>query len=119
MDKTSDKYIEAVGRRKTAVARVRITPQAKNTFVINEKELQTYFPIQEMQIIAQEPLKETQDKFKVSAHIMGGGVHSQSEALRHGISRALIIHNLELRKKLKKAGYLKRDPRSKERRKFG
>ena len=114
-----EKYIEAVGRRKTSVARVRLFPNIKNTFVINEKELEVYFPIQEMQIIAKEPLEQTADKFKVSAHIMGGGVHSQSEALRHGISRALIVHNLELRKTLKKAGYLKRDPRSKERRKFG
>ena len=118
-EETKERYIEAVGRRKTAIARVRITPGTKNIFVVNEKELEIYFPIQEMQVIAREPLKETSDKFKISAHIMGGGVHSQSEALRHGVARALIIHNLELRKKLKKAGYLKRDPRSKERRKFG
>ena len=114
-----ERYIEAVGRRKTAVARVRITPSPKNTFVINEKELEAYFPIQEMQVIVKGPLEEVQDKFTISAHISGGGVHSQSEALRHGISRTLIIHNAELRKSLKKAGYLKRDPRSKERRKFG
>ena len=118
-EKGGDRYIEAVGRRKTSVARVRITPSSKNTFVINDKELEIYFPVQEMQIIAKGPLEETSDKFKISAHIIGGGIHSQSEALRHGISRALIIHNIELRKKLKKAGYLKRDPRSKERRKFG
>ena len=122
MDKT-EKYIEAVGRRKTSVARVRITPQkgntAKTTFLINEKELEVYFPIKEMQTIVMEPLAEVKDKFKVTANINGGGIHSQSEALRHGIARALVNHKLELRKTLKKAGYLKRDPRAKERRKFG
>ena len=114
-----ERYIEAVGRRKTSIARVRITPSSRNTFLINEKELEVYFPIEEMQIIANQPLFETTDKFKITAHISGGGTHSQSEALRHGIARALIIHNVDLRKNLKKAGHLKRDPRSKERRKFG
>ena len=120
MDKTSDKYIEAVGRRKTAVARVRITPSAKSSYSINEKELHVYFPVKEMQEIVKQPFGNTaSDKFKVTAHIKGGGIHSQSEALRHGIARALVNYNLEFRKVLKKAGHLKRDPRAKERRKFG
>ena len=123
MDKTNtknnDRYIEAVGRRKTSVARVRITPSTKTTILVNEKELETYFPIKEMQTIAKQSFAEVSDKFKVTAHINGGGIHSQSEALRHGIARALINHKQELRKTLKKAGYLKRDPRAKERRKFG
>ena len=119
MDKTQEKYIEAVGRRKTSVARVRITPSPKTTFLINEKELEVYFPTTEMQMTAKQPLVELVDKFKVTAHINGGGIHSQSEALRHGIARALVEHDINLRKKLKKAGYLKRDPRAKERRKFG
>lgn len=119
MDKTKDRYIETVGRRKTSVARVRITPASKSTFTINEKDLEVYFPIREMQVIVQEPLKQIGDKFTISAHIKGGGVHSQSEALRHGIARAITEFNGELRKTLKKAGYLKRDPRAKERRKFG
>lgn len=119
MDKTSDKYIEAVGRRKTSVARVRITPASKTTFLINEKELENYFPTKEMVIIAKQPLESVDGKFKITAHILGGGIHSQSEALRHGISRALTEYSGELRKTLKKAGYLKRDPRAKERRKFG
>jgi small subunit ribosomal protein S9 len=117
--KTHERYIEAVGRRKTSVARVRLTPSTKVSFVINEKTLEGYFPIKEMQLIAEAPFKETGEKFKVSAHIKGGGAHSQSEALRHGIARALTEHNGELRKTLKKAGHLKRDPRAKERRKFG
>lgn len=121
MEKSSEKYIETVGRRKTAIARVRITPASKNSFEINEKDLETYFPIAEMQNLVKQPLMdgEVKDKFKVTAKIVGGGMHSQSEALRHGIARGLVEHSAELRKTLKKAGYLKRDPRAKERRKFG
>lgn len=119
MEEKSSKYIESVGRRKTSVARVRITPSSKTTFVVNEKELESYFPIKEMQFIVSEPFKDISGKFKVTAKIVGGGMHSQSEALRHGIARALVKHDGELRKDLKKAGYLKRDPRAKERRKFG
>ncbi len=118
-EKNADRYIGAVGRRKTSVARVRITPAAKTTFVVNDKELHEYFPTVEMQLLAKQPFAETTEKFKVTAHIKGGGIHSQSEALRHGIARALVLNNQELRKDLKKAGHLKRDPRSKERRKFG
>lgn len=121
MEKSSEKYIETVGRRKTAIARVRITPASKNTFEINEKDLEGYFPIAEMQNLIKQPLMdgEVKDKFKVTAKIVGGGMHSQAEALRHGIARGLVEHSGELRKSLKKAGYLKRDPRAKERRKFG
>ncbi len=115
----TDRYIEAVGRRKTAVARVRITPASKTTFSINDKDLEVYFPVSEMQTLVKQPFKEVSDKFKVTAHIKGGGAHSQSEAMRHGIARALVENQGELRKTLKKAGYLKRDPRAKERRKFG
>ena len=123
MEKSREKYIEAVGRRKTAIARVRLFPleksTAKTSFLINDKELESYFPTKEMTLIATHPFAELSEKFKVTVHIKGGGIHSQSEALRHGIARALTLHNGELRKSLKKAGYLKRDPRAKERRKFG
>jgi small subunit ribosomal protein S9 len=121
MDKTknTEKYIETVGRRKTSVARVRITPATKTTFLINEKDLESYFPIKELQVLVNQPFAEINDKFKVTAKMNGGGIHSQAEALRHGIARALVESDAELRKGLKKAGYLKRDPRAKERRKFG
>ena len=123
MEKTSEnkkeRYIEAIGRRKTSVARVRITPSTKTVFVINKKDLEAYFPVEEMRTIAKQAFADMSDKFKVTANILGGGIHSQSEALRHGISRALTVYNGELRKTLKKAGFLKRDPRAKERRKFG
>lgn len=118
-EKLFERYIETVGRRKTSIARVRITPSSKSTFLVNNKELEVYFPTKEMQTIVVQPFFNTLEKFKVTAKIVGGGIHSQSEALRHGIARALVDYNLELRKGLKKAGYLKRDPRSKERRKFG
>jgi small subunit ribosomal protein S9 len=115
-------YIEAVGRRKTSVARVRLYPAAKTSFIINEhKDLEKYFPIADHQRIAHDPftVAKIEAKFKVSAHIKGGGVNSQAEALRHAIARALIIYDKELRGREKSAGYLKRDPRAKERRKFG
>ena len=120
MADTKERYIEAVGRRKTSVARVRITPSEKTSITVNDKELHVYFPIDEMQEIAREPFMEKVDgKFVITAHINGGGIHSQSEALRHGIARALVKWNGDLRKPLKKEGMLKRDPRAKERRKFG
>ena len=114
--------INALGRRKTAVARVRILPADKNTYEINGKSVEAYFPVKEMQITATEAMttsKLTTTKFKITAVIKGGGLSAQADALRHGISRALIEYDAELRGRLKKAGLLKRDPRAKERRKFG
>jgi|SRR3989344_8948153 len=116
------RYIEGIGRRKTASARVRITPSAKTSFTINDgKDLATYFPVAELRRIIEEPFAKIipDTAFSVSVRITGGGVRAQAEALRLGIARALLIHEETLRTKLKKAGFLKRDPRSKERRKFG
>lgn len=124
-DKTVKKtqYIEGIGRRKEAVARVRITEAGKdtNTFTVNNKQVKHYFPTKEMQLIAYEGVSKikAEDKFNISVHIKGGGIHSQAEALRHGLSRALIIFDEGWRTKLKKSGLLKRDPRMKERKKFG
>lgn len=120
--KNSDRYIETVGRRKTAVARVRITPASKMSYDINGKKVDEYFPTKELQNTATESYatsKLTETMFKVTAIVKGGGINGQAEALRHGIARALIEYDKELRGKLKKAGLLKRDPRAKERRKFG
>lgn len=118
---TKTKYFEAVGRRKTAVARARITPAPKQSITVNEKDVTDYFVTAEMQMIAEAAFIQSKlaQKFKVTAHLNGGGIHSQAEALRHAISRALLVYDIELRKKLKKLGFLKRDPRAKERRKFG
>ncbi len=117
----SGRYIEAIGRRKTAVARVRIFEDTKNNFIINGKDIHEYFPTEMLQIKVKEAFaySDTPAKFKISAKISGSGISAQAEALRHGISRALIKFDEELRKDLKKAGLLKRDPRSKERKKPG
>lgn len=114
------KYYEAVGRRKTSTARVRLYG-AKGEMTINSKPLLQYFPLVKHQKVALEPLEVIKEKspLSLSALIKGGGVSSQAGALRHGISRALIKYDPEYRKKLKKLGFLKRDPRMKERRKFG
>lgn len=114
------KYIEGIGRRKTSTARVRISEGGRG-IAVNGKDYSVYFPTLEMQKIVEGALREMnmEGKFGVEVKISGGGIHSQAEALRHGLSRALVIFNAEFRKRLKKAGYLKRDPRMKERRKFG
>lgn len=118
---TKSKYYEAVGRRKTAIARVRLFPGTKAGYEVNGKSLEAYFPVREMQITAIEAIinGKPAEKFHVTAKLTGGGINAQSEALRHGIARALLVYDLELRGKLKKLGFLKRDPRAKERRKFG
>ncbi|MFC1595022.1 30S ribosomal protein S9, partial [Patescibacteria group bacterium] len=112
-------YIEATGKRKTSVARVRIFKTGKE-IIVNNIDYKKYFPTLEMQRIVESALKiaGTLSKVRVSALIKGGGIHSQAEALRHGISRVIIKENPEMRQELKKAGFLKRDSRMKERRKF-
>lgn len=115
------RYFEAIGRRKTAIARVRLFTRGEKAFLVNEKPYQSYFPTLELQQIAQAPLEKMKclDKFKILAKVKGGGFHAQAEALRHGLARALVLFNPDFRKRLKKAGYLTRDPRMRERKKFG
>lgn len=117
----TERYTEAVGRRKTASARVRITPAAKTSIVVNDKELHVYFPTKDLQLTASEAIDTSKSakKFKVTVVVRGGGINGQAEAVRHGIARAINELEPELRGNLKKAGFLKRDPRAKERRKFG
>jgi small subunit ribosomal protein S9 len=98
------------------------TPAAKTSYELNGKTLEAYFPTRELRITAEESLassKLTTTKFLITAVLKGGGISAQAVALRHGIARGLIEYDRELRGKLKKAGFLKRDPRAKERRKFG
>ena len=118
---TNKKYIEAVGRRKTSTARVRLVPASKNSFTINDREGDVYFPTTELRTIIRQPLEKVagESKYAVSVHVNGGGIHSQAEAIRHGVSRVLVKIDEDQKTGLKKAGFLKRDPRSKERRKFG
>ena len=119
MEKTEKRYIETVGRRKTSVARVRITPADKVSITVNDKEFETYFAVAEYRRTIMNVFADSPEKFSVTAKLVGGGISSQAEALRHGIARALVESDQNLRTKLKVKGYLKRDPRAKERRKFG
>ncbi len=117
----AEKFIETIGRRKTSVARVRITPANRTQVMVNHKDLNTYFPTQALQATALEPFLKVglPTQFAVSVRVTGGGIAGQAVAVRHGISRALTEYDATLRAALKKEGFLKRDPRAKERRKPG
>jgi len=114
-------YIEAIGRRKTSVARVRLWTKGEKEFLVNDKLLKDYFSNFEIQKIASESLDKmkSQDRFKIQVLVKGGGFHSQAEAVRHGVARVLLKFNPDFKKRLKKSGYLTRDPRMRERKKFG
>jgi small subunit ribosomal protein S9 len=116
-----EKFWQGVGRRKTAVAVVKIFKKKEGSFLVNEKPLEKYFPLFELQKTAKAPLEllKLENKFKVLALVNGGGLVAQSEAIRLGLARALVSFKEEFRKKFKKAGFLKRDPRVKERKKPG
>ena len=114
-----EQYTEAVGRRKTATARVRITPAKNVSMVVNGKTAEEYFPLSGMVKTAYAPLVALNAMYSVSAKVSGGGHKAQAEAVRMGISRAISELVPEQRKDLKIRGYLKRDPRAKERKKFG
>jgi small subunit ribosomal protein S9 len=108
------------GRRKSATARVYLRPGTGN-FKINRNSIETYFKNETQRMVIRQPLQltDTLGKFDVLVNVAGGGSAGQAGAVRHGIARALIEFNGELRKKLKKAGLLTRDPRAKERKKYG
>lgn len=111
---------QAVGRRKTAVARVRILP-GEGKIVVNKRELDEYFGPETLKMVVRQPLvlTTTEGKFDVLVNVYGGGTTGQAGAIRHAIARALLKVDGELRKPLKKAGYLTRDPRMVERKKYG
>lgn len=114
-------YFRAIGRRKTAVAVVRLYKASKNSYSINGKDWTVYFPTPELKKIITGAFETAvpSEKFEVIVTTKGGGSHAQAEAVRHGISRALVLFDAELRGSLKKAKMLKRDPRQVERKKFG
>ncbi|MGM0482581.1 MAG: 30S ribosomal protein S9 [Patescibacteria group bacterium] len=114
-------YTEAAGRRKTSVARVRLFDDSKNTFQINGRDIEDYFPRAELVSLVKSVFQEsgTEKSYFVSVQVKGGGVSSQADATCHGMARALTQIDPDLRQKLKRAGFLKRDPRRKERKKFG
>ena len=122
MSATKTTYVEGVGRRKTATARVRLTPASKTEITVNGKPMAEYFPNLSHQKDIQSVL-ETKDAgiedYSISAKVIGGGTSAQAEAIRLGIARALVKEKAERRSPLKAFGFLKRDPRSVERKKFG
>ena len=116
-----DRYFEAVGRRKTAVARVRLFTRGEKQFLVNGKPYQEYFPLNEDQQTVTASMRKMKclDKFKVTVMVSGGGRSAQAEAVRHGTARVLVDFNANFKKRLRKVGYLTRDPRMRERKKFG
>ena len=108
------------GRRKNAIARVYVRP-GKGDIKVNRREFNNYFPNKALQMIIRQPLNltETSGKFDILVNVRGGGISGQAGAVRHGITRALLEYNADLRPILKKAGLVTRDPRKKERKKYG
>ncbi len=119
--KSATKYIEAVGRRKTAIARVRASESTKNSFKINDRALESYFGTMELRAIVNAPLDREGFvvKYAVTVKVVGGGTHAQAEAIRHGLSRIIVMEDAEQKAELKKMGFIRRDPRKKERKHFG
>jgi small subunit ribosomal protein S9 len=116
---TTQEFI-ATGRRKTAIARVRIRP-GTGRFLINGRSIENYFPVETLRQVIVGPLEATEQvgKWDIRARMDGGGIAGQAGALRHGIARALVAADGELRPALKSNGFLTRDPRMKERKKYG
>ena len=119
--KAINKFFEGVGRRKTAVARVRLFPGGEDKFLINKKDFKQYFPTLALQRMAESSLTKIKypDSLTIEVKASGGGINAQAEAVRLGISRAFVKINPDNLKKLRKLGYLTRDPRMRERKKFG
>ncbi len=119
MAKLSGKFY-GTGRRKKSIARVYLVP-GKGNITINKRSIDEYFGLETLKVIVRQPLTETEttDKFDVLVNVHGGGYTGQAGAIRHGIARALLQADGDYRPALKKAGYLTRDPRMKERKKYG
>ena len=113
-------YFYGTGRRKSSVARVRLY-NGTGKITINDRDIDDYFGLETLKVIVRQPLVLTDnaDKFDIVCTVAGGGVTGQAGAIRHGIARALLLANAEYRPELKKAGFLTRDPRMKERKKYG
>ena len=114
-------YLYAVGRRKKAIARVRLFKKGEGKILVNDKNFEEYFPTQTLKQMVLQPLEAVGQlkDFNFTIKVVGGGSHGQAEAVRHGIARALVIFDKNWRRVLKHQGYLKRDPRRKERKKPG
>ena len=121
MYESKKQYQYGTGRRKSSVARVRLYEGGTGSVIINGRDIDEYFGLDTLKLITRQPLVLTEmvEKVDIIATVTGGGVTGQAGALRHGISRALLLVNPEFRPVLKRAGYLTRDPRMKERKKYG
>ena len=111
----------ATGRRKNSIARVRLTPNGKGNFVINKKNIEEYFNLGVYRLVANQPFEitGTMGKYDVVVNVNGGGLNGQAGAIRHGVARALVKADESLKSEIKKAGFLTRDARIKERKKYG
>ncbi len=111
----------ATGRRKNSIARVRLTPNGKGNFVINKKNIEEYFNLGVYRLVANQPFEitGTMGKYDVVVNVNGGGLSGQAGAIRHGVARALVKADESLKSEIKKAGFLTRDARIKERKKYG
>lgn len=109
------------GRRKKAIARVRLIPNGKGDIIINKRTIDEYFGLDTLKLIVRQPLEltDTLTKFDVMVNVCGGGMTGQAGAIRHGIARALVVADEAYKPAVKKAGFLTRDPRAKERKKYG
>ena len=114
-------YLYGTGRRKSSVARVHVYPNGTGTITINGRSIDEYFGLDTLKMIVRQPLvaTATEGKVDIVATVKGGGVSGQAGALRHGVARALLLADGDYRAILKKAGFLTRDPRMKERKKYG
>ena len=121
MYETKKKYFYGTGRRKSSVARVRVYENGTGSITINGRDIDNYFGLDTLKMVVRQPLVSTElvGKVDVVVTVCGGGVTGQAGAIRHGISRALLLVNGEFRPTLKAAGFLTRDPRMKERKKYG
>ena len=121
MYQSSKTYFYGTGRRKSSVARVRVYPGGTGSVTVNGKDIDEYFGLETLKMLVRSPFEVTGTvgKFDVVVTVCGGGVSGQAGAIRHGISRALLLADAEYRPLLKKAGFLTRDPRMKERKKYG
>ena len=120
MYESKSPYFYGTGRRKSSVARVRVY-QGTGKITVNGRDIDDYFGLETLKLIVRQPMQltNTMDQFDIICTVAGGGVTGQAGAIRHGLSRALLQFNPELRPELKKAGFLTRDPRMKERKKYG
>ena len=121
MYESKKKYFYGTGRRKSSIARVRVYENGTGSITINGRDIDDYFGLETLKLIVRQPLATTEQLGKVDivVSVVGGGVSGQAGAIRHGIARALVVMNPEYRPALKAAGFMTRDPRMKERKKYG